>query len=242
MPPASNIILSAEEVSGSQTSHSGQPSRIESVSLACAPHTTTLLWGADRCGKGALLRLLGLLEAPACGEVFFHGTPTRDLSGHDRAELRNRHFGFLFTEPFLLPSFSIVENIAMPLLKISSATPETARVRTLELMQFVGLSEDTEFGSESLSFYEQQLVSLARALANQPDVLIVENVDHNLRHDELLRFVELLRKANAEFKTTTIITASSDALAPLADRVVHIAAGAIHRDSQIATAHGGSTS
>lgn len=239
MTSGANIILRAEKVSSSQTSLSGEPSRIEGVSLGCAAKTTTLLWGADGCGKGALLRLLGLLDAPALGEVFLLGNPTRDLPEHRRAELRNRHFGFLFNEPFLLPSFSVVENIAMPLLKISSATPESARVRTFELMQFVGLPDDPELGLDPLSFYEQQLVSLARALAHQPDALIVENVDRNLRHEEASSFVELLRQANAEFGTTTVVTASGDALAPLADHVVNIAEGAIHRDSQAATTHGG---
>ncbi len=239
MSPSSNIILCAEEVSNSRASGSGELSRIDGVSLSCAGRTMTLLWGADGCGKGTLLRLLALLEAPERGEVFFHGSPTRGLSAHERAEMRNRHFGFLFTEPFLLPSFSVVENIAMPLLKISSATPEIARDRTLELMQFVGLAEDAEMACDGLSFYEQQLVSLARALVNQPEVLIAENIDRNLPPEEAWRLMDLLRQANAEFKTTTIVTASSEVLAPLADRVVNIAAGRIHRDSQTLATYGG---
>lgn len=225
--PAKNIILRAEMVAcGSGTLPGGRP-RIERVSLDCEAGTVTLLQGAGGCGKNLLLRVLGLLEAPDAGEVFFRDRPTRGLSEADRAALRNHHFGYLFPEPFLLPSLSVLENIAMPLLKISAVSTEEAQARTREVLDFVGLVDATESGIDGLTLFEQHRVALARALVNRPSVLIVENLDASLRDNELAQFAGLIRRSGVEFDAAVILTASDDSDVLPADRLVQIVDGAV---------------
>jgi ABC-type lipoprotein export system ATPase subunit len=220
-----NIILRASHAACARVLQSGEPSRIESASIDFKAGSFTLLCGGEGCGKNILLRLLGLLEVPDAGEIFFNGNPTRGLPETARADLRNRHFGFLFAEPFLLPSFSAVENIAMPLLKISGVTTEEARRRTLALLDFAGIPDTGENDASQLPLFDQHKVALARALANQPAVLIVENPDAALGGSDLAEFAALLRRAAAEFGTAVIATVSSASLAPIADRVARVANG-----------------
>ena len=235
----SNIILRTDNAGCSRVLRSGEPSRIDRISVACEERALTLLWGAEGCGKNLLLRLLGLLEAPDAGEVYFRGGPTRELSGEARAALRNRHFGFVFSEPFLLPSFLVVENIAMPLLKISSSSTGEARERTQAMLDFVGLHAAGEYGVDQLSLYEQHKVALARALVNQPEVLIVENIDTGLHGEDLAQFGGLLQRANTELGATVIVTASDKTAVPAAHHAEHIATGVPERSPE--PAHGEGT-
>src|SRR5438067_9580873 len=187
-----NNFLSARGVSCQRTLHSAKASRVRDVSLAIEVGTLNVLWGGEGCGKNLLLRLLGLLEAPDRGDVFLHGASTRALDEPARLELRNRHFGFVFNEPFLLDSFSVTENVAMPLFKISGAKVEEARKHVEQLLEFVGLRAQAQLGVGALSLLDQQKVSLARALVNQPEIVIVENASARFSEHELMAFSEIM--------------------------------------------------
>lgn len=230
--PDSAIILQAQDVRCAPAA--------PGLSIDCETRKLTLFWGDEDSGKNHLLRLLGLLEIPADGEVFFHGAPTSQLPEVLRTDLRNVQFGYLFAEPFLLPSLSVVENVAMPLLKISSPSQDQARIRTQELMAFVGMDCDCSAGADQLSLVEQHKVALARALINQPEVLIVENIDHNLHGEDLARFGALLQRASTEFGPATIVTAASESISSMADRSLHLVGGIICGDSR-ASIKGGAT-
>src|SRR5688500_7758933 len=108
------------------------PTRIEVPSLAMHRGGVTLLAGEVGCGKNLLLRLLGLLEAPDSGEVWFEGNPTARMTDDARASLRTRKCGYVFASPFLLSAFTVLENIAMPIFKVCQLNPEEARDRTEE--------------------------------------------------------------------------------------------------------------
>jgi len=238
---SSDIILWAKNAGWSREARPGDPVWPVRISLACEENVPTLLWGEEGCGKNVLLRALGLLDVPDEGEIYFRETPTSGFSSDARAWLRNHHFGFLFAEPFLLPALSVVENIAMPLMKISSATTDEARDRTQAMLDFIGMSGAAEWEIDRLSMFEQQKVALARALINQPDVLIVENVDAMLHGEELQRFVEIINLVNTTFGTTPVLTARSEAAVPVAGRVVHIVDGAVEQITDTATKKGGAT-
>jgi ABC-type lipoprotein export system ATPase subunit len=233
MNGASNIILQAENARCDSVSGNFGP-----VTIACPEGALTLLWGGEGCGKNVLLRLLGLLEAPASGEIFFHGNPTRHLSGESRAGVRNRHFGYLFAEPFLLPSLSVVENIAMPLLKISVVSSDEARNRTQAVLDFVGLPDAMEHRIDELSMFEQHKVALARALVNRPVVLIAENIDAALDGDDLQRFLALLHRAKTELGATPVVTALNEAAVPEADCIARMVDGAIEEVSHLTVKKG----
>lgn len=236
-----NIILEARAVSCSRASNAGPLAPVRDLSLAIHANTLNLLAGDEQSGGHLLLRLLGLLETPDEGEILFRGEGTRGLPQDARAELRNQRYGFLFAEPFLLPSFSVAENVAMPLFKISGVGADEAQQRTEAMLEFAGMGD---FGNETidrLTHAQQQRVSLARALVNQPEILIIENVDAAMSGAELSGFIELIHRAGAEFGTTGILTAGDRGLLNSTGRVIELAGGAILHDSQTAIENGGAT-
>jgi ABC-type lipoprotein export system ATPase subunit len=190
-----------------------------------------LLVGAPGSGRSGLLRVLGLLDAPGAGEVLFKERATAALSEADREALRNRHYGFLFAAPFLLPKFSVVENVAMPLFRISHVSPDQARRRTDELLEFVGLGALPQEPIAGLTLGQQHAVSLARALGNEPDVLIVESLALNLPPEEAATLSGFLRQACESFGATVIASAPLDFALEKTDRAIELDAGAVRRDS-----------
>jgi lipoprotein-releasing system ATP-binding protein len=203
------------------------------LSASFAPGRFHVLRGPAGCGKDVLLRWLGLLQQPAAGEVFVQGSATRALSEEARAELRTQRFGFVFTAPFLLTSFSVIENVAMPLFKVSQVTPEEARRRTEALLAFVGLAEAAESPVEELSPRAQYQVAVARGLINEPSFLMVENLDGTLAGEELQAFVELLHRVSEHFQTTIVATASPALPLLWPQRVLDLSEGVITRDVEL---------
>ena len=236
-----NIILEARGVSCLGASNAGPLAPVRGLSLAIREKTLNLLAGDEQCGGNLLLRLLGLLETPGEGEIFFRGAGTRQLPEEARAELRNQRYGFLFAEPFLLPSFSVVENVAMPLFKISGVGADEAQQRTEAMLRFTGMLNFGNEGVGRLTHVEQQRVSLARALVNQPEVLIIENVDAGLAGEELSGFIDLIQRAGIEFGTTTILTATDRGLLNATGRVIELSGGTIFHDSLATVENGGAT-
>ena len=147
----------------------------------------------------AFFRFAGLLEAPPAGEVLIQGSATRDLGEEARTDLRTQRMGFAFAAPFLLGSFSVIENVAMPLFKVSHVSPEEARRRTEAILDFVGLAEAAEVPVHELTVPAQYHVAIARGLVNEPAVLMVENLDGVLVGEELEQYAGLLRRAAAVY-------------------------------------------
>ncbi len=189
---------------------------------------------SDPVGEGnALLRVLGLLDLPESGEVFVEGRETRTLDEEARAGLRAQRFGFVFAAPFLLTSFTVIENVAMPLFKVSQVEPEEARRRTERLLEFVGLADAAEATIDDLTPGACFHVALARGLVNQPAVLFVEHLDGALAGEELANFAALLRRLPVELGTTVVATASSAFAVEKGDRVLGIVRGEVVRDSAL---------
>lgn len=203
----------------------GVCAQIGGLSLAVMAGEIVALTGEEGCGKNLILRLLGLLEPPDGGEVLLEGNPTTNLTDDARAELRSRRCGYLFSAPFLLAAFNAAENVAMPIFKISQLTPEQARERTESLLRFVGL--DHAASQHELPPKLQHRVALARALANSPVVLFVENLDQLLPEEDLPEFRVLLHTAAKELGVAVVLTASPS-LAPVdGERRLEIADGHI---------------
>ena len=178
-----------------------------------------------------LLRILGLLDRPDAGEVWLESQPTSILDDAARIGLRNHAFGYVFAEPFLLESFTVAENVAMPLFKISGFEIEQARIRTSEVLDFAGLGGAADCGVAELSPLAHHKLSLARALANAPRVLIAEEAGLQLSAGELAEFASLLRATPALFGVAVVATSPSGAGLFTPDRVVRIERGAIAADS-----------
>lgn len=200
--------------------------RITDVSLVVEAGTVTLLVGEAGCGKNLLLRLLGLLETPDAGEVIFAAQPTAQLTDDARIELRTGACGYIFSSPFLLSAFSALENIAMPIFKISQLSPDAVRQRTEELLTFTGLTDFAE--SKDLPPALQKRVALARGLANEPVVLIVENLDEMIAGDPDFR--ELLHAAAERFGVAVIATALPACAQHIGERRIEVAGGRVACD------------
>jgi lipoprotein-releasing system ATP-binding protein len=169
--------------------------------------------------------VLGLLEEPDSGEVIVDGQSTRRLDDTARAELRKRHFGYLFAAPFLLPGFSVLENVVVPMFKILDSGPAEARSRAEELLAFADVDELRKASAETLSSFDQRRVALVRALATSPAVLLVEESDRDLTAEQQRQFATLLRNACTRWQTTVVSTASAS-WAPLrGDQVYDVVDG-----------------
>lgn len=225
------------ELDGVSCAPAGAPA-LRGISLVFAPGTLTVLQGD---GKNLLLRLLGLLETPDAGDVLLNGAGTRHLAAGVRDALRNRHFGFLFAQPFLLPAFTAIENVAMPLFKISGIDSDEARPRVHALLDFVGATAFAHTPVGQLPLADQHRVALARALANEPDFLIAENIDAAFPDGDLPHFAKLLRRAVVEQGVTVIASTATQEFMPVADRVIEIGDGCVRRDTRAALAGGGAS-
>lgn len=199
--------------------------RLDDVSLVFETGSVTGLCGPEGCGKNLLLRLLGLWEVPDRGGIYLHEERVDALGEEARLALRNQHFGFVFAEPFLLNNLSVIENVAMPLLKIGGATLEHARARTVESLEFFKLAALSESPVGALAFADQRQVSLARALANRPEILLVENADAPPE-----AFAKSLVRANETFGVTVIFTAAGCGRTRTAHRSIELSGGRILRD------------
>ncbi|RYD74448.1 MAG: ATP-binding cassette domain-containing protein [Verrucomicrobiaceae bacterium] len=185
----------------------------------------TVLRGGDSSGKEILFRILGLLERAEQGEVFFQGNCLQELDESALAELRRRHFGYLYAAPFLLPAFTVIENVVMPMFKILDSDPSDARLRAEELLEFAGVAEYEQERAGELPNYEQRCVALARALATEPSVLLVEDLDTELQSEQRHHFSRLLRGACQRWGTTIIGTASPVWIAAAGDHVYEVVGG-----------------
>jgi ABC-type lipoprotein export system ATPase subunit len=205
---------------------------LNGVSVTIEPGRFTLLSGGAESGTGALLRILGLLERADGGEVWIDGRGTSGLDDAARLELRNRFFGFLFAEPFLLDSFTVAENVAMPLFKIGCVDIEAARARTAEVLEFAALGGVADMPVEDLGALDRHKVSLARAVAISPRVLIAEDVALHLPPEDARGFAEMVRNVPEALGIGVIATSPMEAEIFGADRVIRLERGVIVADSQ----------
>jgi ABC-type lipoprotein export system ATPase subunit len=223
----STPVLRAESLAH----HRSLPAMLDGVSLAIQPASFTLLAGEPDSGAGLLLRILGLLEAPDAGEVWLDGHPASALEETARIDLRNRHFGFLFAEPFLLDSFSIAENVAMPLFKIAGCDIEQARSRTAEVLRFVGIEAIADLNVLDISPLDHHKVALARALAVSPRVLIAEDFALQVPTREVSELAALLRSVPQQLGISVVATSPMHPEALIPDREVRLENGLIASDS-----------
>jgi len=149
------------------------------VSLALAPGEIVALVGPSGAGKSSLLHIAGLLEAPSTGEVYVEGEAASQLSERRRTEIRRRALGFVYQFHHLLPEFTAEGNVGMPR-RIAGADREAAASEAKRLLAAVGLAERMDHRPAQLSGGEQQRVAMARALANNPRVLLADEPTGNL--------------------------------------------------------------
>jgi putative ABC transport system ATP-binding protein len=164
------------------------------------------LSGPEFGGKRLLLQILGLLLPPDSGEIIVDGRLVTHLEIDDLGEIRNRKYGFLFSSPFLLPAFTVLENVALPLFKIAQVGASEAKVITEEILEIVGVSRIATTAVEQLDGLDEMLAALARALVHHPRVLIAERVGNNMREREAELLLSTLRASSQRLGLAVIAT------------------------------------
>lgn len=203
----------------------GQPLRIlDHLSLTIAAGETVAIVGQSGVGKSTLLHLLGALDQPSRGRIWFDGIPLDSLDEPALARFRNREIGFVFQFHHLLPDFSALENVMMPAL-IGGIGWDTAAEKAAGILDLVGLSARAEHKPGELSGGEQQRVAIARAIVMRPRAVLADEPTGNLDPATADEVFDLLRSLNRQFGTTLVMVTHNDRLAAQTDRWLRLEHG-----------------
>ena len=186
--------------------------------------------GQSGSGKSTLMNIIGTLDAPTNGEVFIAGKSTKEMTKNQLAELRGSMLGFIFQFHYLLPEFTAIENVLMPLRINGAKITQENLDRANELMDFVGLEDVKDNLANNMSGGQQQRVAIARALMNNPEIILADEPTGNLDSDTTETVYELLRDINKTYKTTFVIITHDRRIAEKADRIIEIKDGRINLD------------
>jgi len=201
----------------------GAVEALRGVSIAIEPGESVAVVGPSGCGKTTLLHLLGGLDEPTSGRVFHRGKP---LSEIDRDQYRAREIGFVFQSFHLLPTLSAVENVQVPMFEMGWPPRERAK-RAASLVEQVGMSHRRDHPPSRLSVGERQRIAIARALANDPSILLADEPTGNLDSRTQAEILELLEGFRRSQGLTLLIVTHSAEVAAAADRIVRMRDGLV---------------
>jgi lipoprotein-releasing system ATP-binding protein len=217
--------LEARELAMRYTGGDGTPIDVlRGVSFTLEEGAAVAVTGASGAGKSTLLHLLGALDRPTSGEVLVDGRDVSRLDDDELASVRNRHIGFVFQFHHLLREFTALENVMMPAL-LAGDSFDLARGRARELLAEVGLDHRETHKPRQLSGGEQQRVAVARALVNQPLVLLADEPSGNLDTQTSERLHDLLFGLRAKRRLSLVVVTHNADLAGRADRILRMQDG-----------------
>ena len=200
---------------------------LKGIDLEIQAKEIVCITGESGAGKSTVLHLLGTLDAPTAGEIFFEEKDISNLKGNQLADFRNKNIGFVFQFHQLIPEFSAIENVIVPML-IAKKSMSEARIEAIRILTYLGLGERLEHKPSQLSGGEQQRVAIARALIMNPKVILADEPSGNLDSKNAKFIHELFFKMRDDFNLTFIIVTHNPELAQMADRQI------ILKDGQLA--------
>jgi lipoprotein-releasing system ATP-binding protein len=203
---------------------------VRDIDLAIREREFLAITGPSGSGKSSLLYLLGLLDVPTSGEVLIGGRPTSQMDEAERGRLRLSTLGFVFQFHFLLPEFTLIENVELPMRALGRLTREEMRARAIMLLASLGLAPHAHKKPDQLSGGQRQRVAVARALANDPPVILADEPTGSLDSKSSEQVFQILRDlVDKEGKTVVAVTHDLD-LAGRMDRRVKLMDGEIASD------------
>ena len=219
-----NIVLACSHLA--RTFNEGQlnVTVLNDINLEVKAGEQIAIIGNSGSGKSTLLHLLGGLDQPSSGSVTLAGTTLNELNEAGRSRLRNQHLGFIYQFHHLLPEFTAVENVAMPLLIRGVATDEANQLAE-DMLGRVGLDHRLVHKPSELSGGERQRAAVARALVTKPDCVLADEPTGNLDSKNAEQVYELMLELNRELNTSFVVVTHDTQLAERMDVVMHLRDG-----------------
>jgi putative ABC transport system ATP-binding protein len=199
---------------------------LRGIDLVVEEGEMTAIMGPSGSGKSTLLHLMGLLDRPSSGKIYFRGRDVSTLSDDELSRLRGSEIGFVFQTYNLIPRLTVLENVMLPMTLVKKIPEHERRERALKLLEQVGLSHRVHQKAVLLSGGEQQRVAIARALANDPSVILADEPTGNLDSATGKQIMEIFRELNEAGRTIVIVTHNVE-VTDYVERVLKIRDGRI---------------
>tara|TARA_A100001037_G_C15152157_1_gene640129 strand:+ start:7985 stop:8677 length:693 start_codon:yes stop_codon:yes gene_type:complete len=221
------MILKVKDLKKSFKIGKNQVDILKGISFEIIEGEMVAITGPSGAGKSTLLHLLGTLDKPSSGEIILNGRSIENEKDSHLSKIRNEMIGFVFQFHFLLPEFTAVENVMIPIL-IGGKSRSSAREKAEKLLLDLDLKERMYHRPSELSGGEQQRVAIARALANEPQIVLADEPTGNLDSSNTNRIYELLKEINSKTRQTFLIVTHNSVLSESMDKKMHIVDGLIN--------------
>ncbi|MGL5723815.1 ABC transporter ATP-binding protein [Cetobacterium sp.] len=208
-------------------SYDGKNNVLKNIDLNIEKGEFIGIIGQSGSGKSTLLNIIGALDIPSKGDIYFNGENISYYNSEKRAQFRNKNIGFIFQFHFLLPQFNVIENILVPNWIDSGNDSHDKKEDALDILRDMKLEDIADRDSQNISGGQQQRVAIARALINKPAIVLADEPTGNLDSKTSSQIYNLLRDINKKYKTTFLIVTHNPEIAALCDRVVEISDGVI---------------
>lgn len=204
----------------------GQLPILRGVDLSVEKGEIVSIVGASGAGKSTLLHIIGTLDRPDSGRIVINGTDVSELNEKKMSLFRNKHIGFVFQFHHLLPEFTALENVCIPAF-IGNMGKQEAEARGLELLERLGVQHRAQHKPSAMSGGEQQRVSVARALMNNPSLILADEPSGNLDSENAASLHQLFFELRDSLSQTFVIVTHNEELAGISDRTIHMRDGEI---------------